>query len=355
MEYYLTKSGLNNYDLSRAYGLALIISYLVESKVILCDSGFFYRIITEQTPNLDDIARLNILIGWDLPWDGVFSTIKKSDRKLKKEKIKNFIENKQNINNILEKYSNIVLPELLNSKTENSETLFQSFDIGASKGIREYIRLQRNYSEGSQIYISIEDFILSVIGHLNCTIWQWNIVNRDKKLIAILLCPGADGLQIEKFIELKRQVQDAIKRHQAGTFAMLSYTATLLAKIFWIMKYKEQTFIPKFTSLIYGIMTKTGQQMKPFAGGIYPLDFLYQLVDLPQGGMIFDIWLDVFNKTNIVKGNDELALTLSEFIVHPSLETYERYIRTHLKSNMKKSIYTSLYDIETMGGIMRYV
>lgn len=352
-DYYISKSGLYMYDLSRAYGLGYILNFLSNCEVIVKDLGHHYSLEVNTNPDLNNVPKLSILIGEGLRWDRVFLTLKRVQRENKRKELRDSLLSRDFVLGILNTFQELTEPRFLPSKSGNGETLLQSLELGATKGFREHTRL-RSYTEGTQVYIPKEDFILSVIGHLHFTIWKWSA----GKAVSILLSPAVEGVNIGpsgSLKDLKDRVEQAVRSHRAGVLATLANTAINLARKAYEMKMEGLLFIPKFSSLIYGVMVASGQQMKPYGGGIYPLDFPYKLIESTRAGEIFDRWIEIFNITNIRAGYEDLAIYLAEFITYPSLETLERYLKTHLRFFLSKDIKVSIYEESIMEEVMQYV
>lgn len=339
------------FDVSKVYGLGYILNLLSDSEVVVEDFGYYYLIEADRSPDLNNVPKLSILTGKDLPWRTILLTLKGKQRENKIKEIENALKDKNFISKILNKSQKLEAPLLQSSKNRSTETLYQSLELGATKGFREPVKGKR-YTEGTQLYISREDFILSVIGHLHFTIWK----QFDDKTISILLNPGIEGVNIGppgSLKDLKDGIEKAVKNHKAGFFVTLSNTAINLAKKIYEMKTGKYRFLPRFSSLTYGVMKGAGQQMKPYGGGIYPLDFLYKIVDsLPDAGKIFDMWIDTFNQTNR-EGYEDLPIFLSEFVTHPSFESFERYIKIHLQYYLDGKMRLPLYEEKSLEEVIK--
>lgn len=353
MQYYIAKSGWEMYDLSRAYGLGYILNTLSDQITLVRDFGYYYSIEVNTTPNINNIPKLAKLMGDDLSWDDVFSTLKTTQKIDKRNNVKNLLLDKKFISSIMSQYQQIKAPIFIKSKSDKVETLYQSLDVRGTKGLREDVR--NKYDEGAQIFVPKEDFVLSVVGHLHFTVWKLIGDKKSKKVVSILLKPTVEGVTIGGMADLKAlkdKVESTTRGHVAGVLPTLTNIAIRLAKEIYEIKKGKPIFIPKFSSLVYGVTIGAGPQQKPYGGGIYPLDFLYRLIEGVSSNEIFDIWIEVFNKTN-QKGKEDLALCLAEFITHPSLESFERYIKTHLRFSFDSRI--SLYNDEILSEVMQYV
>jgi hypothetical protein len=353
MEYYVVKSGMQMYDLSRAYGLGLVLQTLSSSVVRVKDFGCYYFVDAQKEYDLKKIKNLARLLPEesDKKWDYLLLTLKKEKRIRKIEKVKRLVIDEEIISTILNKFKSIKQPEFFDSERKGSETLYQSLDLSATKGFREKIK-GVVYREGSQLYVPKEDFLLSAIGHLNFTIWKWE--KKTGQLIMVLFNPSPEGIQIGASPDARNitmRIEESLVAHRAGVFPTLSYTAVLLAKEISLQKER----IVKFSNLIFGVMVGSGQQRKPYGGGVYPLDFMYKIINSTEkSAEIFDQWIDIFRLTNLQKYED-LALHLSEFITYPSGDTLEKYLKTHLRTFLNKKIKPSLYEYDIIKEVIRNV
>lgn len=115
-------------------------------------------------------------------------------------------------------------------------------------------------------------------------------------------------------------------------------------------------FAPKFASLLYGIMTKTGNQYKPLTGGIFPLDFLYQIAESIKGEEALNKWKDIFERTAYRKGYEGIPMALAEFIANPNLLNYERYIKLHLRNDLNDNrLKFGKYEYKILKEVMNFV
>jgi hypothetical protein len=360
MEYYVVKSGMQMYDLSKAYGLGLILQKLSDSIVNVKDFGYYYLVDTKTEYDFEKIKEEKIknlaellLEESNKKWGYLFLTLKGERRVDKIKELKRLIINKKIISTILDKFKSIKQPEFFDSKKEENETLYQSLDLGATKGFREKIK-GLVYHEGSQLYVPKEDFLLSVIGHLNFTIWKWKMEKKAGQLIMILFNPSSEGIRIgisPDARDITKGIDDFLITHKAGIFPTLSYAAVLLAKEISLQKER----IVKFSNLIFGIMVGSGQQRKPYGGGVYPLDFLHKIINSTEKATeIFEQWINVFKLTN-QPGHEDLALYLSEFITYPSKDTLEKYLKAHLRIFLSREIKPKLYEYDIIKEVIRNV
>ncbi|MFQ6055689.1 MAG: hypothetical protein ACE5J3_06890, partial [Methanosarcinales archaeon] len=132
--------------------------------------------------------------------------------------------------------------------------------------------------------------------------------------------------------------------------------ATLLTNEIRKKKISGDPFIDRFSSLIYGAMTKTGNQWKPASGGIFPLDYLYSLMesDLELSGEIFEMWDHVFKIGNR-KGYEDISLSLSEFIAYPTIDNLENYLKIHLRYLLEENIKIKAYSNKGINEVLKNV
>lgn len=325
--YFLSKTGWEFFDVSRAYGLGIIV-YALSGNASVSNMGGFYLIESEKEIDLRNIDHIYQFLGEDQDWNGTFLTIGNKQREKIKDKIIEFLNDLENVQNILNSLKNPRSPVPVGG---GKETLYQPMDLAATKGIRDDILLKRTYSEGDSVKISINDFSLSVLGHINVTVRKYS--NKEN----VFVIPIPTKTKIEDLKEIIIKIKDSIKGlHRAGWFPSITQIAISLV-LEEVRVEKSGKFAPKFSSLIYGVMTKTGTQWKPFTGGIFPLDFLHQIAESQVAENILNKWRTIFEWTAFKKGYEELPITLAEFIANPNLTNYERYIKLHLRNDLDKN------------------
>jgi hypothetical protein len=353
MEFYIVKSGMQMFDLSRAYGLGAVINILSNSESIVKDLGCYYIIENNGKINLKNIEKISELLSEDLPWKGpLFYPTKKRQNELS-----NFFRKQEIIDDLLRKYES---PNEDWLKKEKKETLYGKMELSAFKGERKIKKLVK-YTEGDQLKVSKYDFILSLIGHLNFTVWIWKLERTSSTAVSILLSPDARGINIGgktgDIKSLKRDIQSSIFIHRDGILPTLAHAAVNIAKNVYEMKYEEKLFVPKFSSLVFGVTRSGGPKSKPkpLGGGVYPLDFLYRIIESTEkSGQIFDQWIKIFKLAN-KPGYEDLSIALSEFVTYPSEETLEKYLKTHLRTFLNKKIKPSLYEYDIIKEVIRNV
>ena len=345
-QYFLPKSGWEFFDVSRAYGLGIIV-HALSGEAVVSDAGGFYLIETKRNIDFNRFEHIYQYFGNEQDWNWTFLTIGAKQRNKIKEKVVIFMKESQNVENMLNNF------EVLKSSMcfdSGKETLYQSMELAATKGIRDEVLLKKQYSEGAPIKIPVADFTLSVIGHINVTVRKFSKANSIFAVAAPL------NTKISHLREIKSRIDTAIRNlHRAGWFSSLAHLSINL--VLEEMRVKEGgKFTPTFGSLLYGVMIKTGTQWKPFTGGIFPLDFLHQIAESEEAVEILNRWRDIFERTAFKKGYEDISIALAEFIANPNLSNYERYIKLHLRNDLdKQRIKFGSYEEKTLEEVIKHV
>lgn len=356
--YFLPKSGWEFLDVSKVYGLGIII-HTLSGEAIVSDMGGYYLIETNYEIDLSRIDRIGKFLGEDQNLNWTLQTLTGTDKKtgqtrrmLKKEQIIKFLTNPTKINSFLEGYTTIKNPSEVGS---GKETLYQTLDLAGTKGIRTHI-LKGSYSSWEKnIKIKDDNFMLSLLGHLNANIRK-KLREKNKDKLLIFTMPTPSGTKIKNLLEIHTNLNKIIKGfHKAGWFPSLTQIAINLV-LEELMVEKGGKFAPKFGSLMYGVMTKTGNQWKPLTGGIFPLDFLHLIADSDDALNTLNKWKNIFGWTSFKRGYEELPTSLAEFIANPDLSNYERYINLHLRNEIDKDkLKFGSYKKENLVEVMKNV
>lgn len=361
-QFFVTKSGLEIYDLCRAYGLALVLDKLKNLKnsdeeVVIKDVGFYYLIESPEINNVKDKKFIKSLIPERIPqgeerrtiearWDQVLRTYKVKGDIEKKKKLSSFKEIlKNNLEQIINNYSNLNLQ----ISEKNTETLYGTIDPIAFKGVRE-VKKGVRYNEGGPYKVKESDLVLSAIGSAWIEIW---ITGREG-IIGILGKPGIKGIGISEIRNIKKIVIDQINFHGGGVLPTIVWCAVSL--LYTIINFKEEKIFGMFDGLYFNSLKWTGNQPKPEKGGKFSLEFLNKLAEKLSRDdllMLTNIWMNIF-KISSRGGLENLGISLAEFISNPSLSKFENYIKIHLhlKLNQKVGI---LYNEKLIKEITKYV
>jgi len=340
------KTGMEMFDACRAYGLGLVLDALRSSEQVvkIIDCGPYYQIEGGEV-GIRNKEPLKGLLTSDLPWNRVFLTTRGTARDRSVSKAKDVLISQ--IGKMLDDHKDF---NLINPFDSGGETLSQSQDLTATKGYRVPVRTKVSYTEGSNVKVPATEWTLSVIGELHLGVWKGG-----EALVSILPKPGFEGIRVRRWRDIKGSI-DKQRVSRISTQTTLAHTAVLLAQEIGSRKTSDDPFIDKFSSLIFGAMTKTGNQWKPHSGGIFPLDFLYELLEKDRKipGEIFEIWDHVL-RIGSRKGREDISLSLSEFIAHPTSDSWEMYQRVHLRYLLDERIKIRAYPNECIKEVVENV
>ena len=348
MQYYVMKTGMEMFDVCRAYGLGLVLDALREEGeevTSISDSGIYYSVEGAEITK-PEIDKLEPYFSPDKSWNKVFLTLGRASCNKKVNIAKIIIINKDKISQILENHKKCVAVK----DPSNKETLYQSMDIVGTKGYRVPVRRKAKYTEGSSMKVASEDWALAALGEAHFSIWIWK---GGKALTSII--PKPERVLIMHWKDIRNSV-DQMGVNRTSISTMLAHLAILLVKEVRERKKSGDPFMDVFSSLIYGAMTKTGNQWKPARGGMFPVDFLYDLIrsDSEISGDIFELWSHVFRIGN-GKGREDLSLTLSEFVAYPTSESIEKYFKVHLRYLLQDDVPIRAYPDECIKEILKNV
>lgn len=357
MQYYCMKTGMEMFDVFRAYGFGLLLNALNEEEeqpIIISDLGMYYLI---EGPFVEKYDTDKILPLFDtdtltLRWKEIFITsfqrkIKEELKPATRKKIETAKEvASSQLKAIFEDYSKPMPVKIYDPK---GETLSQSMELAATKGYRVPVKNKVGYTEGSSLKVSRKEWVLALLGEAHLSVWKFGEV-------LIFIIPHPQKVKIMNWRSI-REAMDLTRLSRVSTSSILSHMAILLMHELQKRKQSGDSFIDRFSSLIYGAMVSAGPgQWKPSSGGLFSVDFLYRLIDsnLNISGDIFEIWDNVFQIGNR-KGCENIALFLSEFIAYPTLDNWERYQRVHLRYLLDERIKIRAYPEECIMEVMKNV
>jgi len=399
VRYYVTKTGMKMFDASRAYGLASILYKLklikdLEEIITIEDKGFYYEV---NGPKIDKapidlkeemnwISLFDHMLSW---WRNLYprkiqtKKDKNTNEKKVPEEIINFLngyttedeikENNyrecfvrsmiarkvltENLLSILNKHRRFYSVEFTNIRglKKGYWTLPQGIDVSASKGIREEVRMKVQYGEGTNISVPLDDLSLAQIGFaFSKRIWGKPSGDKRKRSFILIFMPNPKNIEV-------RAHQEIIDELDAGGICNVSEGTSLAHYSVYLVslirgRIVENKKAPEYSSLIYNGVKPTTRQPKPSSGGLFPLDFLYDLIEsnLEISGNVFEIWDHVFRIGN-KKGREDLSLSLSEFIAYPTADNLENYLKIHLRYLLKEGVPIRAYPEECIKEVLRNV
>lgn len=355
MNYYISKTGLEIFDLCRAYGLAVLLDYASpEGKTpIIYDSGNAY-LIEHKTKDISK-KRLKSTAWYSLfeespddrTWSRIFLTDKQNWSK-KVKKVKSILS--KDVEKIIEDFQNPAkLPEISSHK---GETLPGPLDPSAFKGLRG--RTRGDYSEG-QTKVDNHNWALACLGGVISG--RYNIQKaQGNKWDYFVIFPVPQRIELNNFREIRNSTYAIGLKYLSVQNAAAHFSVVLTEKMRKMVASKSK-FVDRFSGVFYFSMVQSGQQFKPSTGGNLSL---YPLMELAFSGKpivarVFEVWDYLFRKGS-VQGCEDMAEAITEFIMHPTVETYEKHTRIFLRYILRGKVKgENFYDEDTLKEVITYV
>lgn len=357
MHYFIPKTGLEIFDLCRAYGLAMLLDYasLEGETPVINDAGSSYLIEHETEKVSKD--RLLKNAAWhsifeespdDRTWSRIFLTDKQNWSK-KVKKVKDILS--KAAEKIIRDFQNPAnLPVISSNK---GETLSGPLDPSAFKGLRG--RTRGDYSEG-QTKVDSPNWALACLGGAISGRYK---IQKDQgnKWDYFVIFPVPQRVELNNFREIRKSTYTIGLKYLGIQNAAAHFSVVLAEKMLAMAASKSQ-FNDRFSGVFYFSMVQSGQQFKPSAGGnlsLYPLMEL-AVSGRPNISSVFEVWNYLFRKGS-VQGCEDMAEAITEFIMNPSVESYEKHAKIFLKyiSKPRKIKSANLYDNETLKEVVAYV
>jgi|YelNatPaOPRAMG01_1025707.scaffolds.fasta_scaffold58206_2 hypothetical protein len=342
----LNKTGFEMFDCFRAYGLAFLIGGLENNAIIhIYDQGPAYIVDVEgNIPKSPDPKIFEITEG--NAWSMVFQTFKeRKDLKVKPpmEDVKDIAI--QHYDKILDIHSRHDFIPNIGNTVKDGRTLYQSIDVSAAKGYREEKRSV--YHEGSQLQVDKFSWCIASIGSAWFGVWPRNLMRRDINF-SVCSIPNPKKVLLITHREIHERIEKQFCPISANT-AIVHYSIKLVNAVFG--KYDEADY----DEVIFNVMQKTGQQPKPSGGGRYNLTLLKELTKTMTGQetlKIMDRYLLPVNPN--VKGiRQDVALALSDFLLHPTLDNFRRFESLYIHGKISKELYS--WEKSQLEELLKYV
>ncbi|MEM2842191.1 MAG: hypothetical protein QW201_02700 [Thermoproteota archaeon] len=343
---FVNKTGFEMFDCFRAYGLAFLIGGLENYPVAyIRDSGPAYVIDVEgelpRYPNVEIFEKTE-----SNSWSMVFQTFKERKDLKGKPPLEDVREiATQDYGKILNLHSRRDFVPEIGTKVKDGKTLYQTIDVSASKGYREEKRI--TYHEGSQLQVDKFSWCIAAIGAAWFGVWPRNLMRRDVSF-SVCIAPNPEKVLLLTHRGIHQNVEKQLCPISANT-AIIHYSIKLV-KIA-IVKSDEVNY----NEVIFNVMQKTGQQPKPGGGGRYNLKFLTDLVKTPTGHKALDHIDKYLLPTNPnIKGiKQDVALALSDFLLHPTLNNFKRFESLYIRGELNKELYP--WEKPQLEELLRYV
>jgi len=247
-------------------------------------------------------------------WNSLLVTDRAEHRERKRANAKRILE--EGFDNLLD---NAGKPPGLMTDLDGSETLPGGLDPVAFKGLRGRTRGQ--YTEG-QTKVDPLNWALACLGG---ALARRSVYQRNAGYFVVY--PVPELVRWADFREVRKETQGERLNYLSVQNAAAHYSV-LLAERLRRLAASGLAHASRYSNLVYFSLFKTGNQWKPGNAGrlnLQPLlDLALQRPDEAEG--VFKVWEYLFRRGS-VQGNEDLALAISELIMHPTLRSYERHVR----------------------------
>lgn len=346
-QFFVAKTGLDAFDVARAWGLAVLLNTLTEDEVELCNAD--WAIIVKPTNSIPHNAALAGL-GWrtlfvaeDVEWQRVFITMR--ERQERVQKVQKVLESKwRTLMNQLQQPSNAV-------KIGQGETLPGGLEPSAFKGLRHDTKAR--YRE-EQLRVPEEHWALACLGMATCGVYRFSREAGQDKWLALLPIP-----QLVRF-NYFRGGQELLRlpsvRYQSVQNAAAHY-AVQLAEQLRKRAAAQESLQDRFAAVLYFTLFGARQQIKPAQGNQLNLSPLMEAIQRDsRGAEAMFKWLDYCFRLGATEGAEDLALAATELVMRWDLDAFERLVRIFVRLIAQKRVrYDNLPDETVIRRVMRHV
>ncbi|MGB4705075.1 MAG: hypothetical protein WBI18_08410 [Candidatus Saccharicenans sp.] len=359
MKFFINKSGLDIFDLCRAYGLAALLDNATPEGCIpvINDSGFSYLIDLpdEEIPNkflLNNESWYQFFItdtneAKEMAWNSLFLTDKQNWTK-KVQRVKKILS--ENLDKIIKEFQKFDhLPEISSTR---GETLSGPLDPSAFKGLRGKTRA--DYSEG-QTKVDSYNWALACLGGAIAGRYKIQKAQGNKWNYYVTF-PVPQRIEFNNFRDIKQKTYTIGLKYISCQNAAAHFSVCLAQKMRELAASKSK-FSDRFSGVFYFSIVQSGQQFKPSSGGNLSL---YPLMELafssnPDIDKVFEVWNYLFRKGS-VQGCEDLGIAITDFIMHPSIETYEKHVRIFLRYMVRREVKSiNFYTEKSLREVINYV
>ena len=353
MPYFVTKTGLEAFDVARAWGLAVLLNVLTEDEVEIRDTGWAFALTPKLRPGNSQLQGLawRVLFAMKrsqsggMAWDEVFVTSGKQKRQEKINKVKRVLQEKwQTLCNQLQNPTNIV-------ELGIGENLPGGLDPIAFKGLRHYSRAR--YDE-DQLKVSEQHWALACLGMAACGVYHRIREAGQRKTLALLPIPKNATFNYFRDVQALLRVQ---RLNYCGVQNAAAHYAVYLAEQLRRRAAAQGDLQDHFHAILYFTLFGAGQQIKPSQGSQLNLAPLMEAIQRdPHGSQTLFQWLDYCFRLGATRGAEELALATTELVMRWDLDSYERLVRVLVRFIAQKRIKReNLPSEETLREVMRHV
>jgi len=334
----VNKTSLEMFDAFRAFGLASIVSG-EDTTARIRDLGYAYRIDTTG----DILENPDPILFEDTEgWKRIFGTYRER-KDSKKQHPRNDVQElvTQDYSRILEAHRKPDFTPTIGRRVEDGRTLYQSLDVSAAKGYRE--EKKDVYHEGTQLEVDKYSWAIACVGAAWSGVWRWG------ESFILSLVPNPFDVLLISHRTTQNDLDTKVCAVSANT-ALIHYSVRLAV----LVSERQLSHRVKYDSVIFNTMQKTGQQPKPGGGGKYSLSFLENLAKTSAGILALKEIERKFPLSPRVKGiKQNLALTLTDFLLRPTLENFRTFESLYIRGEIDKKFYP--WEKEQLEGILNHV
>jgi hypothetical protein len=333
------KSGLEVFDVARPYGLAALLSYADEVQAnspSIRDIGTAYAV--ELSGARITVDRLKATGDWAAAfepgksvdvyapqWNNVLLTTRVEQkskktgrvchpRKTKIEKVRKTLEKK--LPDLMEATG----PVMLAAQIGKGELLPGPLDPSGFKGLKHETRGEFKEDETS---VDKDNWALACLG---AALTGRFVHERNAGFFVVY--PVPDCVTWTDFREVRKETYGERLKNYLSVQNAAAHYSVVLAENLRRRAASGLASTPRYSSLIYFSMFKTGNQWKPGSGGRLNLQLLIDMaIQRPhEAEKVLSVWRYMFRRGS-ARGNEDLALAITDLIMHPNLENYERHVR----------------------------
>jgi len=350
MQFYVTKSGLETFDVCRAYGLAQLLQVLAGGKGAprIIDSGGVFLITMSVRPDAEDFKTSEqwVALFASDNWQRVFLTYKAAWKE-QSDKVKKSLQ--RSAFEVIEEAQKKGLRVTFGT----GFALPGPLDPVGFKGLKGLTG--GSYSEGQT---EVDEFNWA-LGCLGAVVAQRYKIQKAQgnKWEYFVSVPVPSEVRFGNFLKIRELVYKAGLKYTGVRNAAAHFTL-LLADAVRELAEGNPAFPAKFSNLLYFSLFQSGQQFKPSRGGVADL---HRLIDMSlqrpaETGAMFDTWKYLFRRGS-AQGNEDLAEAITELVMTPSPETYYRHARIfnrYVVDTNKGVKHENLYTLEALKEVMHY-
>ncbi|HHY34170.1 MAG TPA: hypothetical protein GX510_00815 [Firmicutes bacterium] len=357
MQFWITKTGLEAFDVARAYGLSALLSYADEAQVdspSIDDTGWAYLVtLNNGAPSVSRLRQspdwLGVFEAADKgtlgpQWNGLFITIlDEKQKRAKRELVRTLLEDEAG--------------RLFEGGTGLIEVSWQDGQVAvpggleptAFKGVRTATR--GRYAE-PQLEVDNLNWALGCLGGA----LAGRFIYQQRSCFVIHAVPfhvsWRDFWHLREVTHVNRLARYLGVKHAAA------HHSVTLAENMRKMAVARCVSYPRYSRVMYFSLFKTGNQWKPGNAGRLNLWPLLELATdekrSKEAENVFGVWEELL-RIGSQRGHEQLGHAVTELLVHPSLASYERHARVlarHLAGSSKIDL---LYNENALKEVIRIV